>query len=66
MGNKIANKPTAAETEIIAQDTTPLEQPPSTVTLYYNNTLALIKLRENFASRLSKVPNGAFRCILEY
>ena len=33
---------------------------------YYQNTMALLKLRENYASRVSKVPSGAFRSIVEY
>ena len=34
--------------------------------LHYMNALALMKLRENYANRLSKIPKDAFRCILEY
>ena len=30
------------------------------------NPLTLVKLRENYACKLSKLPKGVFRCILEY
>ena len=32
---------------------------------YYSSTLALMKLRENYATRVSKLPSGVFRRILE-
>ena len=37
-----------------------------TTARYYNSYMALIKLRQNYSTQLSKIPKGAFRCILEY
>ena len=36
------------------------------VDINYNYTLALIKLRQKGATRVSKLPIGVFRCILDY
>ncbi len=41
-----------------------MDQPHSAPAIYYNNTLALMKLKES--KRLCNVPKGVFRCILEY
>ena len=38
----------------------------SSVAISYHQIVSAIKLRENYASRLSKLPSGVFRCILEY
>ena len=44
-----------------------LNQPVSdAVEICYSNAFALIKLRDQKASGVSKVPRGVFRCILEY
>ena len=43
-----------------------MEQLDRTAEIGYSNILALIKLRENYASKLSKLPSGVFKCILEY
>jgi hypothetical protein len=54
----------AAEKEIFAPSNILFHLPHSAPTIYYNNTLALIKLRQN--KRLTNIPKGVFRCILEY
>ena len=56
MGNRTASKQKAANIEVVKLDTS--------ADSYYRYTMALIKLRKN--KRLVNVPNGVFRCILEY
>jgi len=75
MGNKAASGH-KDEKEIAPHDNIPIDKSESfteqnivkkditAADLYYRNTLALIKLRKN--KRLANVPNGVFRCILEY
>ena len=38
----------------------------SSTSIYYCNALALIILRQAKVTRLGKIPQGVFRCILEY
>ena len=38
----------------------------NTANLWMNNIQALIKLRQKGATKISKLPKGVFRCILEY
>jgi hypothetical protein len=34
--------------------------------VWYNNIMALIKLRKKGTTKLSKLAKGVFRCVLEY
>ncbi len=36
------------------------------VAVIWSNMLALIKLRQKGSTKVSKLPSGVFRCILEY
>ena len=38
----------------------------STADKWWNNMLAVVKLRQKGTTKVSKLPNGVFRCILEY
>ena len=58
MGNRWTSK------HDVVPDHINMSQLDTAVDLYYSNTLAMIKLRKS--KRLAKVPNGVFRCILEY
>ena len=43
-----------------------LGQVSSDVEKWYSNALAVIKLRSKGATKVSKLPKGVFRCIIEY
>ncbi len=49
-----------------APDNISLDSEDGAVGTFYDNCLALMKLRENYACRVSKVSQGIFKCILEY
>ena len=34
--------------------------------IFYNEATSVIKLRSNGATKVSKLPSGVFRCIIEY
>ncbi len=38
----------------------------SAAKIFYIQAMTLIKLRKNYATKVSKLPSGVFRCILEY
>ena len=53
--------------EFLASDCFPIDQPQTTANIYYQNTFDLMKLRQKYdATGVSMLPNGVFRCILEY
>ena len=50
----------------VAPDFIRMDQPDRAAAIWYSNILALIKLRKKGATKVSKLPSGVFRCILEY
>ncbi len=63
MGNCIGRRATA---KTDSPDFIRKDQLDCVAAIYYNNTLVLIKLRGNGITKVGKLPNGVFRCILEY
>ncbi len=51
---------------MITPDYIDIDQKASSDAIFYRNMFALIKLRANGTTKLSKLPSGFFRCLLEY
>ena len=52
--------------DIVAADYIRIDQLDSAAEIWMSDILALIKLREKGATKVSKLPKGVFRCIIEY
>ena len=63
MGNRLASRHQTNK-DFVVQDNILEDQLDEAADQYYGNTLAVIKLRNK--KRLTNIPNGVFRCILEY
>ena len=51
---------------VAAEDHIRMEKLDSAAALSHSSIMSLIKLRQNGATKVSKLPSGVFRCILEY
>ncbi len=63
MGNRVAKR-NKTEKRLVVLENILMNKLESAADQYYGNVMAAIKLQKN--KRLSKIPNGVFRCILEY
>ena len=51
---------------VAAPDNNHIDRLNSATALAYSNIMSLIKMRQKDATKVSKLPKGVFKCILEY